>query len=96
MSRPKPVILLQSIDQKTYRAEQILQSAAIYAVFFDTKPINLRTIPHTITDEGPKYKKVSFSNAGHAFNLMFKLNKQFHTDKFTVVKLTSGETVEEI
>jgi hypothetical protein len=39
---------------------------------------------------GPKYKKVSFSNPGHAFNLAEKLNKLFKTKSFEVVKLVSG------
>jgi hypothetical protein len=42
---------------------------------------------------GPKYKKVSFSNPGHAINLARKLNAQFKTDKFSVVLLTQGAQV---
>jgi hypothetical protein len=42
---------------------------------------------------GPKYKKVSFSNPGHAISLAKKLNAQFKTDKFSVVLLSKGETV---
>mgnify|MGYP001375652319 CR=1 FL=1 len=40
-------------------------------------------------------KKTSFSNPGHAHNLATKMNSLFKTDLFTVVKLTSGETVAE-
>lgn len=94
MSRPKPIVLLQLVDNKTYKSEQVLASEAIFAVFYDAKPINLRSL-QTVIDEGPKYKKCSFSNPGHAFNLRLKLNRLFHTDKFTVVKLVSGNTVEE-
>jgi hypothetical protein len=94
MSRPKPVVLLQSIDPKTYKAEQVLQSDAIFAVFLDGSPINLRSLP-MVEDDGLKYKKCSFSNAGHAHNLRDKLNKMFKTDKFQVVRLTSGTVVEE-
>jgi hypothetical protein len=42
---------------------------------------------------GPKYKKVSFSNPGHAINLARKLNAQFKTEKFTVVLLQQGSQV---
>ena len=42
---------------------------------------------------GPKYKKVSFSNSGHAFNLADRLNKKFNTTAFTVVRLLEGETI---
>ena len=42
---------------------------------------------------GPKYKKVSFSNPGHAHNLAQKLNELFNSEDFAVYKLTTGETV---
>ena len=67
MARPKPTILLENVN-KQYKAEQVLNADAIYAVFYQEKPINLRTLSHLISYPGPKYKKVSFSNSGHAFN----------------------------
>jgi hypothetical protein len=94
MSRPKPSILLTHTDPKTFKAEQILKAEAIFAVFYDGQPINLRSL-HTIVDFGPKYKKVSFSNKGHAFNLVEKLNKLFKTDKFSVIMLKDGEKIDE-
>jgi hypothetical protein len=94
MSRPKPTILVSHTDTKNYKAEQVLSASAIYAVFYDDKPINLRSL-HTLIDLGPKYKKVSFSNSGHAHNLSDKLNKLFKTDKFSVYKLTVGEKITE-
>lgn len=94
MSRPKPRVLMAHTDTKNYKAEQVLEATAIYAVFLEDKPINLRSL-HTLIDLGPKYKKVSFSNAGHAFNLAEKLNKLFKTDKFSVYKLVSGEKITE-
>jgi hypothetical protein len=86
MSRPKPHILLSRIDPKTYKAEQVLRADAIFAVFFDGQAINLRSV-HTATEPGPKYKKTSFPNPGHAVNLAEKLNKLFKTDKFVVRRL---------
>lgn len=95
MSRPKPKILLDYTDPKTYKAEQILEAEAIYAVFYEGKPINLRSINSLLNYPGPKYKKVSFSNPGHAFNLAEKLNKLFKTDKFKVYELTGGKPISE-
>lgn len=95
MSRPKPFILLSRVDpKKVFKSEQILAATAIYAVFYDGQPINLRTLDQ-VSESGPKYKKVSFSNPGHAFNLRSKLNETFKTEKFHVVKLTSGDVIEE-
>jgi hypothetical protein len=95
MARPKPVILLENVHPKTYKAEQVLESDAIYAVFFQGKPINLRTLSHLVSYPGPKYKKVSFSNSGHAFNLAERLNKIFKTDQFVVYKLNTGTPITE-
>ena len=95
MSRPKPEILLESINKREYKAEQVLSADAIYSVFYQNKPINLRTLNHLVSYPGPKYKKVSFSNPGHAFNLAERLNTTFQTADFTVVMLTEGQVVTE-
>lgn len=95
MARPKPEIIIEHTNSKTYKSEQVLKADAIYAVFFEGKPINLRTLNSLVNYPGPKYKKVSFSNAGHAFNLSERLNKLFKTDKFAVYKLVTGELVNE-
>jgi hypothetical protein len=95
MSRPKPTILLEYVNKKNYRAEQVLEADAIWAVFYKGKPFNLKS-SNSITDyPGPKYKKVSFSNPGHAHNLAKKLNQMFSTDEFKVYKLTTGEEIAE-
>ena len=95
MARPKPKILMEFTDPKSYRSEQILAAGAIYAVYYENKPITLRSLNSLVNFPGPKYKKVSFSNSGHAFNLASRLNKLFKTDQFTVVKLLNGETIVE-
>ncbi len=92
MARPKPTIILDQVD-KSYNSEQILQAEAIYAVYYEGKPINLRTMNTLVNYPGPKYKKVSFSNSGHAFNLADRLNKKFGTNLFSVMKLINGETI---
>ena len=92
MARPKPTIILEQVDQ-SYNSEQILKAEAIYAVYYEGNPINLRTLNTLVNYPGPKYKKVSFSNSGHAFNLSDRLNKKFNTDLFSVVKLTNGDTI---
>ena len=95
MSRPKPEILLEFTNPKNYKSEQVLKAEAIYAVFFKDAPVNLRSLNTLVNYPGPKYKKVSFSNPGHAHNLSQKLNELFNTDKFEVYKLTTEDKVEE-
>ena len=95
MSSPKQEIILEYTNPKNYKAEQILKADAIYSVFHQGKPINLRSLNTLVNYPGPKYKKVSFSNSGHAYNLAERLNKKFNCKDFQVVKLTSGEIVTE-
>jgi hypothetical protein len=93
MSRPKPNVLIEHTNKSTYKSEQVLSSDGVWAVFYESKPINLKTSNMLVQYPGPKYKKVSFSNPGHAKNLARKLNTQFKTDKFTVVLLKTGDQV---
>jgi hypothetical protein len=93
MSRPKPTVLVEQTNKSTYKTEQVLASEGVWAVFYDSKPINLKTSNLLVQYPGPKYKKVSFSNPGHAINLARKLNTQFKTDKFSVVLLKAGDQI---
>ena len=93
MSRPKPSVLLEQADKTTYKSDQILASEGIWAVYYDSKPINLKTASLISQYPGPKYKKVSFSNPGHAINLCKKLNSKFKTAKFSVVILNQGSQI---
>ena len=93
MSRPKPKVLLENINKKTYKAEQILEADAIWAVFYKGKPFNLKSFNSLVNYPGPKYKKVSFSNPGHARNLAKKMNLTFGCEDFQVVMLTQGAIV---
>ena len=93
MSRPKPKVLLEHTNKKNYKCEQILEADAIWAVFYKGQPFNLKSFSSITSYPGPKYKKVSFSNPGHARNLAKKLNKLFKTTDFAVFKLNAGERV---
>jgi len=85
--------VLNEITSKDYKVDQILEAEGIWAVFYHGKPINLKSFNMLVHYANSKYKKVSFSNSGHAINLAKKLNKQFSTDAFTVVKLLKGAEV---
>lgn len=95
MSRPKPTVLLENIDKKTYKSEQVLKAEAIWAVFYKGAPFNLKSSNVLTNYPGPKYKKVSFSNPGHALNLAKKLNDMFNCNDFEVLQLTEGEVITE-
>ena len=91
MSRPKPTVLLTISNKETYKQEEVLAAVGIWAVFYDGKPINLKSSSLVTNYPGPKYKKVSFSNPGHAENLAKKLNIMHKTEKFSVYLLKTGE-----
>src|SRR5210317_2554787 len=93
MSRPKPNVLESFTDKNTFRREEVLDADAIWAVFYKGKPFNLKSSNSISPTPGPKYKKTSFSNPGHAINLAKKLNVLFKTDQFTVVLLKSGDQI---
>ena len=93
MSRPKPQVILDQTNKITYKTDQVLASEGIWAVYLDNRPINLKTSSLVSQYPGPKYKKVSFSNKGHAINLCKKLNTQFKTSRFSVVLLQAGPQI---
>jgi hypothetical protein len=92
MSRPKPQILAEKTSG-LYKSEQVLASQGVWAVFYQGHPINLRSLNTLISYPGPKYRKTSFANPGHAVNLARKLNTQFATQDFTVVLMSQGQQV---
>ena len=93
MSRPKPDVLLEFTNKNTYKTEQVLGSQGIWSVYLNDQSINLKSFNSLVSYPGPKYKKVSFSNPGHAINLAKKLNKLFKTKDFTVIFLSQGDVV---
>lgn len=93
MSRPKPNVLIEHVNKTNYKTEQVLSGEGIWAVFYENHPINLKSGNMLVSYPGPKYKKTSFSNPGHAINLAKKLNALFKTDQFTVVLLKSGDKI---
>jgi hypothetical protein len=93
MSRPRPKVILEHVNKKTYKSDQILEAEAIWAVFYKGQPFNLKSQNSLGSFNGSKYKKVSFSNPGHAHNLAKKLNSLFNTTDFEVYKLTTGDAV---
>jgi len=95
MSRPKPTIILEEVDEDS-RAYWVCEADAIYAVCYQGRPILVKTKANIdVNYPGPKYVKTSFPSAGHAFNLADRLNEKFETNEFTVSIMTVGRTITE-
>lgn len=93
MARPQPTIIIEHVESETYQAEQVLAADAVYAVFYEKRPVNLRSLNKLVGSPAPKYKKVNFSSPGHAINLAKRLNTQFRTTAFSVYRLVEGERI---
>jgi hypothetical protein len=91
MARPKPSIIMENHNKDTNKSEQILEASAVYAVFYQGKPINVRMVNHISSSIGPKYRKSVFPNSGFALNLAKRLNALFCCTDFKVHKLVAGE-----
>jgi len=95
MSRPKPAVLLEDIDDNM-RSLQVCEADAIYAVCYKGRPIKVKSQTNIeIQYPGPKYAKTSFPTSGHAFNLCDRLNEKFNTTDFSVAIMQVGRTIEE-
>ena len=94
MSRPAPTVIFAENDSKSQLVEEVVYADAIYAVFYEDSPINLKLTKFLVENPIPRYKKTSFSNPAYALKLRDRLNAQFKTDKFTVRVLTFGEILE--
>jgi hypothetical protein len=92
MARNKPTIIQSHTDKKSYIRTDILKSEAIYALFYDNEPVNIRR-HHTLLDGTFKYLRVCSPNCGHLFVLRDRLNKLFKTNKFAVVKFSMGTVI---
>ena len=95
MSRPKPTVLLEYVNKSNFKSEQVLSSEGIWAVFYDSKPINLKTSNLLVQYPGPKYKKSTYTEPGHAFNLAERLNEMFNTKDFEVRWMRDSRVIQE-
>ena len=60
MSRPKPKILLEYTNKKTYKSEQILEAEAIWAVFYKSEPFNLKSFNSLTSYVATEYKLITY------------------------------------
>jgi hypothetical protein len=82
MARPKPQVLLSHNDGE--RITEVCEEYGVFAVYYLGKPIMVRSRHATDAYPGPKYKKSTFTEPGHAFNLADRLNAMFKTTDFEV------------
>ena len=53
MSRTQPKILIELVDKITYKCDQIVEAAGIWAVFYDGQTINLKSQQYLDSEATP-------------------------------------------
>lgn len=91
MARNAPTIICSHSKGDTI--VDICEAESVYAVFYQGRPIMVRTHNPELAYQGYKYGKTSYPNPGHALRLAQELNRVYETDQFTVAVLNSGRTV---
>jgi hypothetical protein len=86
MARPPATILL-SRQLDDFTVIEVLDAGGLYAVLYKDLPFNLKTESWTERGELKKYVRTTYPNKKPADNLAKKLNKDFFTNDFSVVKI---------
>lgn len=89
MSKPAPTILREK--NSGIKSIQVVMADGMYAVLFENKPFNLRTVANTHCQDivPPKYSKTLFVNKGYALATARRLNKLFESSDFTVMEINN-------
>ena len=95
MSRPAPKVVLETPSTQKYRTLQIAEAEAIYAVFYEGKPICVKDVITQLNNQVPKYRKSCFNTKGIAMSFARKMNERFDTDKFAVFLMAPAELITE-
>ncbi|CAB4134864.1 hypothetical protein UFOVP281_15 [uncultured Caudovirales phage] len=86
MARPGAEILL-SRQLDDFTGIEVLDAEGLYAVLYKDLPFNLKTESWTERGQLKKYVRTTYPNKKPAENLAAKLNKDFFTTEFSVVKI---------
>jgi hypothetical protein len=82
MPRPKPTTLLSiELDGCVWDVTQALHQ---YAITYKDQPCGVRQHLNTLTSNGFKYQKLSYTNLGNAEAQVNRLNRKFNCTDFGV------------
>jgi hypothetical protein len=83
MARPKPQILKQ-IELGDGSTWDVLQAEEQYTITYKGQPCGIRQHYQTLTHQGFKYQKLSYTNYGNALAQVRRLNHKFQCEDFAV------------
>lgn len=81
MSRPQPTVIksIQADDESTW---DILQATTNYVITYQDQPCSIRQHINTLTNQGFKYQKLSYTNLGSVKAQVRRLNLRFNSEDF--------------
>jgi hypothetical protein len=87
MARPKPTILLtKELSDSTIW--DIMSAESYYVVTYKNRPCGVRQHVNTMTTQGFKYQKLSYTNLGNALAQVRRLNHKFNCEDFDVMEVS--------
>ena len=86
MSRPKPTVL-KSIIAKDNTQWDITEADSQFVITYQGRPCGIRQHVQTLTKQGFKYQKLSYTGLGSARAQVKKLNHKFNTQDFDVMQV---------
>jgi hypothetical protein len=86
MSRPKPTIIKQ-VELNDGSTWDITQAECLYVITYLGQPIGIRQHINTMTTQGYKYQKLSYTSLGNAQAQVRRLNNKLNTEDFGYLKV---------
>ena len=86
MARPGPNIL-KTIELGDGSTWDITHADSQYVITYQGKPCGVRQHINTLTIQGFKYQKLSYTNLGNALAQVKRLNHKFNTEDFDVMEV---------
>ena len=87
MSRPKPEVIMENIDRKTFTSKQVLKSDSLYVVLYDGQPFNMRSVDYARNNPPHTYCRIGYAAEASAINKARRLNVLYNTTKFAAYKV---------
>jgi hypothetical protein len=87
MARPSPTITktMQLPDGSIW---DITSAESCYVITYRDQVCGIRQHVNTLSKQGFKYQKLSYTNLGNARAQVRRLNNKFHTEDFDVMQVT--------
>ena len=85
--RPAPKVAL-TIETKDGTTWDVTVADSQYTITYNGQPCGIRQHVHTLTHQGFKYQKLTYTNYGNAVSQVRRLNKKFNCTDFAVKQIS--------